>query len=358
MRILQLIDSLDAGGAERMAVQIANEWARAGHQSFLCATRQEGLLKNTVDKDVIYIYASKKSKLDLTALWRIRKFIKAHGINYIHAHSTSFFTAVLVKITLPHLKIIWHDHYGNAENLEERSVFMLALASYLFNGVIAVNESLKLWSQDKLHVKNVCYLRNFTSTVKNEQRLLKNPLPGIAGKRIVHLANLRPQKDHKTLLEAFKIVQGSFPDWDLLLVGHDFNDGYSHELKEWVTAQQLCDKIHFLGSRSDVPAILEQVSIGVLSSLSEGLPVALLEYANAALPVIVTDVGACREVVREYGIVITAGDAVALSDALSSYMVQMQQAKERGIAFKSHVSTTFGSQSYILKLIAFYNSVR
>lgn len=60
MRILQIIDSLDAGGAERMAVQIANELQIAGHESHLCATRREGLLKKTINSEVGYLFIEKK----------------------------------------------------------------------------------------------------------------------------------------------------------------------------------------------------------------------------------------------------------------------------------------------------------
>lgn len=357
MKILQLIDSLEAGGAERMAVQLANELAATGHDSFLCATRKEGLLKQTIQAHVHYLFAEKKGKLGLSAVLRIRAFVKKHGITIIHAHSSSFFTAVLVKLLRPSIKVVWHDHYGHAEQLQVRPKLLLALTSSLFNGVISVNETLKLWSEDNLHVHEVRYFRNFVSHPSKGQEVLITALPGIAGKRVVHLANLRGQKDHITLFKAFERLLVSYPEWTLLLVGQDFEDRYSQELHGWVAAHNLSSHIKFLGTRLDVTAILKDVSLGVLSSKSEGLPVALLEYGMAALPVVVTDVGACKEVVQDYGCLVPAGDVNALFQGLMDVLTNLEESKLRGIRFQSHVSTTFGAQAYITQLVAFYKHI-
>ena len=95
MRILQLIDSLEAGGAERMAVNYANALATTLEFSSLVATRKEGPLLGEIDSKVIYLFLNKKSKLDFGALWRLRSFVLQYAITHVHAHSTSFFIAFL-----------------------------------------------------------------------------------------------------------------------------------------------------------------------------------------------------------------------------------------------------------------------
>lgn len=355
MRILQLIDSLDAGGAERMAVQIANELAVAGHHSFLCATRKEGLLKSTINEHVGYLFIAKKGKLGLLALKRLYNYVCINQIEIIHAHSTSFFSAILIKCLKPSLKIVWHDHYGNAEDLEHRPVTFLKFTSVLFDGVISVNHLLRNWSLQHLKVKKVAYIHNFVSETVSKE--LSQDLPGKKGKRIVHLANLRPQKDHWTLLESYMEIAVHYPDWTLLLVGKNFNDDYAKDLAQWVKSNELDDKIHFLGARSDVAAILNNATIGVLSSKSEGLPVALLEYGLAGLPVVVTDVGSCKEVVNNLGSVIAPRDVAALKEAIQFYIKNKAIALETGTAFKNHVSTTFGAHQYIKHLSFFYSSL-
>ena len=72
MRIVQLIDSLEAGGAERMAVNLANGLAKQVEFSGLVCTRKEGLLLAQIRAEVNYFFMAKKSALDLTALFRLR----------------------------------------------------------------------------------------------------------------------------------------------------------------------------------------------------------------------------------------------------------------------------------------------
>lgn len=355
MRVIQIIDSLDAGGAERMAVQIANELYAAGHQSHLCATRKEGLLKKSIHESVGYIFLEKKGRIGIKAMTKLKTYIVKNKIEIIHAHSTSFFTATVIKWWLPSIKLVWHDHYGNAEEVENRKAGTLKKCSRFFNGIISVNELLNDWSIRNLKPSKVVYLRNFVSN-SLEQQLLK-PLPGSTGKRIVHLANLRPQKDHITLIRAFKEVYKNSPDWNLLLVGLDFQDDYSREIKFKIKDLKLDDHIHLLGSREDTPAILEACDIGVLSSKSEGLPVALLEYGMAGLPVVATDVGACKEVVSDYGAVVPAQNPATLTQAIQEFIENPEESKSMAHSFQQHVMTTFGAAFYIEKLETFYSSL-
>ncbi|MGJ8684509.1 MAG: glycosyltransferase [Nonlabens sp.] len=355
MRVIQIIDSLDAGGAERMAVQIANELHAAGHESHLCTTRKEGLLKETIHDAVGYIFLEKKGKFGIKAMTKLKTYIVKNNIEIIHAHSTSFFTASVIKWWLPDLKLIWHDHYGNAEEVEQRSARVLKKCSRFFNGIISVNEKLQDWSIRNLKPIQVEYFRNFVSAPQN-QDLLK-PLPGENGKRIVHLANLRPQKDHVTLLKAFEIVKKQIPDWNLLLVGMDFKDDYAERVKQEIIDRKLEEQVFLLGSRNDTTAILQDCDIAILSSKSEGLPVALLEYGMAALPVIATDVGACREVLNNHGKIVVAQDPTDLAAQILSYMENLDDAKVAGLSFQQHVMTTFGAATYIKKLELFYSSL-
>src|SRR6202011_1420599 len=97
-------------------------------------------------------------------------------------------------------------------------------------------------------------------------------LPGDADKRIVCVANLRPQKDHVTLLRAMAIVAKSVPRAHLLLVGASGSGEYLRQVLLQISRLGLDENVSYLGSRRDVPAILRTSAIGVLSSISEGLP--------------------------------------------------------------------------------------
>lgn len=104
MRIVQIIDSLETGGAERMAVNYANSLSNQIEFSGLIVTRKEGLLRNYVSKNVFYLFLEKKSSFDLKAVFKLKNYIKSNNVDIMHAHSSSFFIAVLVKIMMPKIK--------------------------------------------------------------------------------------------------------------------------------------------------------------------------------------------------------------------------------------------------------------
>ncbi|MFY8214444.1 MAG: alpha-1,4-N-acetylgalactosamine transferase, partial [Flavobacterium sp.] len=86
MRIIQLIDSLEAGGAERMAVNYANGLASKADFSGLVCTRREGLLKAQIQSQVNYSFLAKKSAFDHNALWRLRSYCIVNKISHVQAH--------------------------------------------------------------------------------------------------------------------------------------------------------------------------------------------------------------------------------------------------------------------------------
>lgn len=289
MRILQLIDSLEAGGAERMAVNYANALAGEINFSGLVATRKEGTLLHHIHPNVSYLFLHKKAIVDFRALFRLRSFVLENNVTHIHAHSTSFFLAFLVKITYPSVILIWHLHYGGSEFLSKRRLLVLRMVLPFFNGIIAVNQNLKNWVERAMNFKNAVYLPNFPSI---ETEVLGNTvLKGTQGKRIVSLANLRAEKNHFLLLEVAKKMQLSHLEWTFHLIGKDFEDDYSKQIKEMILDFNLEKNVFIYGSKQDIPTILAQANIAVLTSKIEGLPVALLEYGLHKKAVVVTRVG-------------------------------------------------------------------
>ncbi|MBN4070660.1 glycosyltransferase [Olleya sp. AH-315-F22] len=354
MRVLQLIDSLNAGGAERVAVNIANALSLEIDKSFICATRKEGILKESIDKDVGYVFLNKQSTLDFKAILKLKRFIKEQRINIIHAHSSSFFIASIMRLFKRDLKIIWHDHYGNSEFLEKRPLQVLKVCSRSFSHIFCVNRKLEKWDKQHLHCKSVSYLQNFAVEIFTEPT---TNLFGVNGKRILCLANLRPQKDHNTLIKAFKKVNKQYPNWTLHCVGQDFNDDYSRQIFSVVNDFGFQESIFFYGSRPEVSSIIKQCEIGVLSSKSEGLPMALLEYGLNGLAVVVTDVGECKEVVSEFGLLVPAEDYKALSNAIVNYIKNVDRRLEDSKNFQNRVNEKFSSLAVITKTVSLYKAL-
>lgn len=339
MRILQIIDSLEAGGAERMAVNYANALANEIEFSGLVVTRKEGLLLNQIKSNVSYLFLNKKSVVDIQSVFKLRKFVIENKVEIVHAHSTSFFLAFLLKLTYPKIKLIWHDHYGDSEFLSQRPSLSLRFIIPFFNGIIAVNQKLKIWAEQKLHFKNVIYLPNFPSEENtiSEQTILH----GIQEKRIVSLANLRVQKNHFLVLEVAKKIKQSHPDWTFHLVGKDFEDDYSKKIKTMILDFNLESTVFVYGSRNDIKNILEQSAIGILTSQSEGLPVALLEYGLFKKPVVVTNVGEIPLVIQDgiNGFVVEMGSVQLFFDSL----VKLMESDTLRLYFGNELQKTIGN---------------
>ena len=190
-------------------------------------------------------------------------------------------------------------------------------------------------------------------------KLKKTKLFGKEGSRIICLANLRLQKDHITLIRAFKEVIKKHPKWSLHLVGKDFKDEYSLLVKNEIEIHNMSSNIYLYGSKPDITNILGQCEIGLLSSLSEGLPLALLEYGLAKLAVIATKVGECETVIKneDFGILIESRDEVALYKALN-YLVENEDIrKNMARAFKVRVENEYSENAISDTLIHIYSKI-
>lgn len=350
MRIIQIIDSLEVGGAERMAVNYANTLVQHINFSGLVVTRTEGSLLNQIDKNVSYLYLRKKKSFDFYALFRLRKYVKKNEINIVHAHGTSFFIAVLLKITYPKIKIIWHEHFGARVNETLASNFILFFFSFCFSSVFVVNEELKVWAKKNLLTKNISYIPNFAMFSLNIPNVTS--LKGENGRRIVCLANLKTPKNHIVLLTAFKELKLDKLGWSLHLIGKDYKDQYSNQLKEYIKKNNLINSIFIYDSRNDIKNILSQATIGVLVSTSEGFPVSLLEYGLFALPTLSTNVGSCSEIIidNRTGLLFDPKDKTQLKNQLNEIVLEKSKRDQFGLHLQELVLEKF-SKNKILELI-------
>lgn len=357
MRIVQIIDTLEVGGAERMAVNYANALSKKIEFSGLIATRREGLLKNQLVGNVTYKFLNKKKLIDLKAIFEARSFVKKNKIDVIHAHSSSFFLAVLIKCVYPKIKIIWHDHYGISQDLEARKNLGLKIGSLFFIGSIAVNLSLKKWAESYLWSKNVFFLPNFIEDLadSNEGTFLS----GNDGKRIVCVANLRPQKNHELLINAAHLIKEKYPEWTFHLFGKDFKDDHSEKIKKIISNLKLEQSVFLYGTVNNIGFVLKQCDIAVLSSLSEGLPLALLEYGLHKKAVVATDVGQISKIITsdEKGLLVDSNDIKQFVASIIRLIENNKERVEMGVNLFSVVESEYTQKSIIRKYLIWLNSL-
>ena len=351
MRVLQLIDSLQAGGAERVAVNYANALLPHVEKSFLCATRQEGPLLTVVDSQVGYLFLNRKKTIDRRAFLKLRRFIKENEIDIIQAHGNSFFIGALQKMLLPAVVLIWHNHSFKSQTLNTTKHLALHICSSYFDFIFSVNEDVRQWAESNLKHKCVYYIKNFV-VPQSKNDVYENDFEGVKGKRIVCVANLRPVKNHGLLLDAFTKVLADEPEATLHLFGSQCNDIYAQSILQIIKAD--LPQVYYHGTHPAITEILPYFDLGVLSSDSEGLPLALLEYGQAALPVVVTNVGQCREVLSGHGQSVEAGDGTGLAKAMGAYLKNPSQAEKSGRAFQRHILDNYGGDAILSRVLKIY----
>jgi glycosyltransferase involved in cell wall biosynthesis len=343
MKILQLIDTLNPGGAERMAVNYANSLNEFGQESFLISTREEGSFKFLLNKDVKYAFLKRRRTFDFKAIKFFIKYLDQHAIDIVHAHGTSWFFTILCKMAGGKFKLIWHNHYGASRKLSFYKKIILASFSRYFDGVISVNADLKEWAETSLKCSKSIMLDNFVIGYRKLNKGSGNSL------NIVCLANLKTVKNHMLLLNACDILINDL-DLRLHLIGKDFNDEYSNELKAEFKKRSY---VQFYGSVIDPFPILNKTSLGVLSSKSEGMPMALLEYGAAGLAVISTDVGASRQLLNDYGKIVSSDDPKEFSDAIKEYCIYPELALNDSRKFRELVLNKYSDKAVIPKYLNF-----
>ena len=146
---------------------------------------------------------------------------------------------------------------------------------------------------------------------------------------LVAVGNLYPVKGHRHLLDAVALLAPTHPHVHIAISGRG-------DLADQLTARAqglgLVGRMHLLGLRSDIGAILGAADMFVLPSLSEGLPLALLEAMFAGCPIIASDVGEVAATLGrgDGGIVVPPGDAAALASAIDSLLANPARARELG----------------------------
>ncbi len=225
--------------------------------------------------------------------------------------------------------------------------------------VFAVSQQLVSWSRDCLHMpaEKVLYLPNFVCDNSGEK--IENSLPGQTGTRIVCVANLRPVKDHLTLVRAMVQVKQNFPNAHLLLVGNLEDATQVQAIETEIAQLHLSDNISILGQRHDVNAILSSCDVGVLSSIAEGLPLSLLEYGMAGLPVVATNVGQCADVLAqgEVGLIVPSRDPAALAQGLCRLLESAAERKRLGELFHQRVQNTYSARAVIKQITQVYEQL-
>jgi len=155
--------------------------------------------------------------------------------------------------------------------------------------------------------------------------VVKDPVkkPG----QVVMVATMETHKDHETLLKAWRIIEDRGHPYKLVLAG---SGTLEEKLKDTASELKLSN-VHFIGSRENIPVLMNESPVFVLSTtIQEGFGTVLLEALASQCTVVATDVPACREVLQsgKFGTLTPPANEQALADAIIAAMQRQQTTKE------------------------------
>jgi glycosyltransferase involved in cell wall biosynthesis len=159
-----------------------------------------------------------------------------------------------------------------------------------------------------------------------DDRAVPRPKKGFT---LLYVGRLAPLKDHATLLRAVALTRSHHPEVQLWIVG----DGPRETgLRKLAGELGLNECVTFFGEQADVSPFMLAADLFVSSSVTEGLPVSLLEAMSVGLPALVTDVGGMGEIARLSGSVtlVPASDPAGMARALSGAIARRQELLKTG----------------------------
>jgi glycosyltransferase involved in cell wall biosynthesis len=199
---------------------------------------------------------------------------------------------------------------------------LVCCSRYVQHGAI---KNFALKSRETVVVYNGVPAHEFESHATTQPQSLQPDRPFTIGM----VARLEKHKDHTTLIRAAKILKTRGRNIVVQIVG----DGSQRSaLQKQIDADDLGDTVLLLGMRRDVANILANFDLFVFSTTpDEGFGIALVEAMLAGVPILASDVGACREVLDNgsLGNLFPAGDAVALADAIEGVCAKPSEVKNR-----------------------------
>ena len=323
-RVMQLTWSLVAGGSEVYALNIASNLDADKYSCALCALDQGGALEEEIQRlGIAYFVMNRRPGIDFHLIWRLYCLFRKTRTQVIQTHHFNQLFYSFIGAKLVGARII-HTEHDTASYSRPRLRVALRLMSLFCHRVVAISEEIGTMLRDEIGVAaskievvragiNLAIFNAADENVRAQAR--RDLLLDERDQVIVIIARLSPEKNHKLLLQAFCDVAHRLSRAKLLIVGEGTEQNV---IEKEIERLGLCEQVHMLGVRRDVPRILAASDVFVLASDREGLPIAALEAMAAGKPVVATRVGDLASIVQDgtTGYLVPPGDAAALATAL------------------------------------------
>ena len=300
MNIVQVVRSLELGGLERVAVDLAVAQKAAGHRVTIYSVykHEPALLHEAERAGLRVVQFNKLAGFSVPTLWNMARQLRCDQASIVHTHNELVHTYGTIAGRLAGVPCIVNTIHGTKSGKDLRLDRNYRVLLPWTDAVITVSDETAVQFaaertryRDRFHV-----IRN---GIPVDRFMALSARPGSQWPRIRlgTVARLADVKDQATLIRAFHIVQETNPQAELHILG----EGPLRTNLESLAKQLKLDRsVTFHGASPNVAEFLSGLDVFVLSSVSEGLPIAVLEAMSAGLPIVSTRVGGICEVATEH----------------------------------------------------------
>lgn len=319
MRILHVITTLDGGGAERLLVDLLPSLQRKGYEvNLLLFNGVETPFKKELIKDNIQIHDLSKGRsvYDKNAIYsplnvfKLIKYLKHFDVIHTHNSICQLYVPIAKLLCNTKAKLVTTEHSATNRRRSIKAFKPLDRWMYdRYDAIICIAEQTRENLETYIGVKPTIH------TIYNgvDVSSFLNPIKDIDSHErvmITMVAAFRKEKDHETTLRAMMHLPENY---FLQFVGRG---ELEPQVQERCKELGLDNRVTFMGLRTDIPAILEESDIVLLSSHWEGLSLSSIEGMASGRPFIASDVDGLHEMVSGAGVLFPHGDDKALAKAI------------------------------------------
>ena len=337
--VCQVLHTLRVGGAEVLAARLTQRLRDRFRFVLVCLDELGTLGRQLRDEGFVVEVLGRRPGLDWRLALRLAGLLRRERVDLIHAHQyTPFFYAAAARHLGHRVPVVFTEHGRHFPDSPRRKRM---IANRLLLGrrdrVVGVGQAVcdALVRNEGIPPERVELVYNGIdlgrfAAAPSDRAAVRRELGLGAGELVIlQVARLDYLKDHATAVRTVRRVVRQVADTRLVLVGEGPE---GPKIRELVGQAGLTDRVLFLGLRNDVPRLLAAADLFLLTSISEGIPLTLIEAMAGGLPVVATRVGGVGEVVEEgkTGLLAPAGD----DDGLAGHFLRLAgapgQAREMG----------------------------
>lgn len=358
--IAQLIECDGPGGAERVVAHLATELAAQGHRVVVVVPEHgEGWLAGQLAGVNVTIEPFRLGRpVSPSALVRLARLLRRHRVAVAHSHEFTMGVYGAFAAALAGARHVTTMHGGAYYAERRRRRLALRAGVALSGALVAVSRPLARLLATDLRVpeSRVAVIPNGVSWNPPPVLTLREELAlGPADRLLVAVGNLYAVKGHRHLLDAVRLLGSTDPTVHLAIAGRGPEEP---ALKDQARRLELGDRLHLLGLRADVANLLCSADLFIHPSLSEGLPLALLEAMWAECPIVATNVGEVPRVLSDdAGLVVEAGDPHALAQAIHRLLRDRDLAARMGGIAGERARSEYGVEHMVRRYAAIYQEL-